>query len=610
VDALRALNAREVIIALDADFRSNPHVAKGLALAVKVYREAGLTVCVETWDPSSAKGIDDALMAHATLTRHEGDAVDRVVNSAQPSHAKGKTTLSTGATERVNAAQASATGQGAPSGVSHGALSDSLTLRFERGDAVEIAHALIAELSAESIDHADCVVYDRGSFYVYDPGRGIYTERTQSELFQCVSRYAGSIVGPKDKPLSLSDRDIRGAIHAASQLVYRKDFFDSAPRGVVFSNGFVTVREGSVITLPHSPEHRAAHAIACEYAGAPTDDDIDLWLRTMREVFRRPIEDEKGNLTGIDELDTDKCMDLFQEFAGAALMGYATSYAACLVLQGPGNDGKSTLLHVLRALFPASAVSSIPPQSWSRGFLLAGLAGKRLNVVSELPSQDLMDSERFKAVVSGDALTAERKHQDPFTTAFEAGHLFACNELMNTRDQTRGFWRRFVVIPCVREFSADEVKRDHHKAIIANELSGVAAWAIEGAARLARQGAYTNPESAKQAKKDWQHESDQVRQWVDDCCVEMPKDAPATEKSTIDALYACYRAWGTATGHAGVARNKLAQRIKGLGYESRMKVARLYRLRLNERWEKIMSEHTQNGEKGLTYGRRNAYHAN
>jgi hypothetical protein len=90
----------------------------------------------------------------------------------------------------------------------------------------------------------------------------------------------------------------------------------------------------------------------------------------------------------------------------------------------------------------------------------------------------------------------------------------------------------------------------------------------------------------------------------------MPKDAPATEKSTIDALYACYRAWGTATGHAGVARNKLAQRLKGLGYESRMKVARLYRLRLNERWEKIMSEHTQNGEKGLTYGRRNAYHAN
>jgi hypothetical protein len=359
-------------------------------------------------------------MAHATLTRHEGDAVDRVVNSAQPSHAKGKSALSTGATERVNTAQASATGQGAPSGVSHGALSDSLTLRFERGDAVEIAHALIAELSAESIDHADAVVYDRGSFYVYDPGRGIYTERTQSELFQCVSRYAGSIVGPKDKPLSLSDRDIRGAIHAASQLVYRKDFFDSAPRGVVFSNGFVTVREGSVITLPHSPEHRAAHAIACEYAGAPTDDDIDLWLRTMREVFRRPIEDEKGNLTGIDELDTDKCMDLFQEFAGAALMGYATSYAACLVLQGPGNDGKSTLLHVLRALFPASAVSSIPPQSWSRGFLLAGLAGKRLNVVSELPSQDLMDSERFKAVVSGDALTAERKHQDPFTTAFEA----------------------------------------------------------------------------------------------------------------------------------------------------------------------------------------------
>lgn len=618
IDALRALNAREVIVALDADFRSNPHVAKGLALAVKVYREAGLTVCVETWDPSSAKGIDDALMAHVTLTRHEGDAVDRVVSGACEGSAKGKakpTMSTTPTTERVAPMRASA-GETAPS---HGVLSDSNPKCFDRGDAVEIAHALIDELTAESVkstegaDHADSVVYDRGSFYVYDTAHGIYTERTQSELFQRVSRYAGSIVGPKDKALSLSDRDIRGAIHAASQLVYRRDFFDSAPRGVVFANGFVTVRDGAVTILPHSPAHRAAHAIACEYTGAPTDDDIDLWLRTMREVFRRPIEDEKGNLTGIDEYDTDRCMDLFQEFAGAALMGYATSYAACLVLQGDGNDGKSTLLHVLRALFPASSISSIPPQSWSRGFLLAGLAGKRLNVVSELPSQDLMDSERFKAVVSGDTLTAERKHQDPFTTAFEAGHVFAANTLMSTRDQTRGFWRRFVVIPCMRQFADDEVKRDHHKTIIARELSGIAAWAIEGAARLARQGAYTSPESVKKAKDDWQKESDQMRQWAEDCCVPLPKDAPAREESTIETLYACYRAWSVTTGHPALARNKVAQRLKGLGYAHHTKMARLYRLRLNERWEKIMaerSEREQNGEKGLTYGRKPVYPSN
>ena len=615
VAVLKALNATTVRVALDADMRSNPHVARGLALAVKVYREAGFTVEIETWDPSSAKGIDDALSAGVALSVHAGDAVDRVVSEACEGSAKGKAKPTTPTTERVAPMRASA-GEAAPS---HGVLSDSNPKCFDRGDAVEIAHALIDELTAESVkstegaDHADSVVYDRGSFYVYDTAHGIYTERTQSELFQRVSRYAGSIVGPKDKALSLSDRDIRGAIHAASQLVYRRDFFDSAPRGVVFANGFVTVRDGAVTILPHSPAHRAAHAIACEYTGAPTDDDIDLWLRTMREVFRRPIEDEKGNLTGIDEYDTDRCMDLFQEFAGAALMGYATSYAACLVLQGDGNDGKSTLLHVLRALFPASSISSIPPQSWSRGFLLAGLAGKRLNVVSELPSQDLMDSERFKAVVSGDTLTAERKHQDPFTTAFEAGHVFAANTLMSTRDQTRGFWRRFVVIPCMRQFADDEVVRDHHKTIIARELSGIAAWAIEGAARLARQGAYTNPESVKKAKDDWQKESDQMRQWVEDCCVPLPRDAPARDESTIETLYACYRAWSVTTGHPALARNKVAQRLKGLGYAHHTKMARLYRLRLNERWEKIMaerSEREQNGEKGLTYGRKPVYPSN
>jgi hypothetical protein len=143
--------------------------------------------------------------------------------------------------------------------------------------------------------------------------------------------------------------------------------------------------------------------------------------------------DESGEVAGLDEDDTLGSVDLIHEFAGASLFGAATVYAVSLVLHGPGNDGKSTILNVLRSLFPPSSVCSIAPQDWTRGFLLAGLAGKLLNVVNELPEREMMEGARFKAVTSGDPLTAERKFGDPFTMRVVAGELFAANDLFPTR---------------------------------------------------------------------------------------------------------------------------------------------------------------------------------
>ena len=290
----------------------------------------------------------------------------------------------------------------------------------------------------------------------------------------------------------------------------------------------------------------------------------------LSEVFRRRGDDPLA-----DQLDTEACVQLLQEFAGACLLGFAASYAVCLVLVGPGNDGKSKVLAVLRGLFPERSICAVPPQSWSRGFLLAELAGRRLNVVTELPERDIMDSERFKAVVAGDPMTAERKFGDPFQLVPLAGHLFAANDLPGTRDQSKGFWRRFAVIPCTRQFQPDEEVKNYDRLVLAEELAGVAGWAVEGAARLQRQGRYTQPVSATQAKLDWQLDSDQVRQFVDDCA-RLDEGA----ETPIDELYEAFVEWCRKTGHVGMNRNRFGARLRSLGYWRRTKIARFYVLRL------------------------------
>jgi len=475
---------------------------------------------------------------------------------------------------------------------------------FDRGDSVELAAALVADLRAFAPDGGDIAcVYDRGTFWAYNPAVGIYEERDLPAMLRLCAAYAGTPTGPKGKPLSLSDGAIKGAVKVASWQLARPGFFDAAPRGMVFANAFVTAREGRVIVEPHSPEHRAIHALPVAYA--PGSQPV-RWLAMLREIFRRVVDLEDGSppeeVLRLDREDTDACVDLLQEWTGCTLLGEATARAICMILTGNGNDGKSSILSVLRALFPPSSVCSIAVQDWSRGFLLAGLAGKRLNVVSELPERELIDGDRFKAVVAGDPLTAERKNQDPFDLVCEAGHIFACNALPATRDQSRGFWRRFVVIPCERSFTEAEAVRDLWRTIISEELAPIAAWAIEGAARAQGLKSFTSPESSTRAKAEWQHETDQVRQCVEECFAVLPPSTPSAEESTIADLYGIYRAWCATTGHAPMVRNRLAQRLKGLGHEHRTKAARLYRLRVVAAWQ-------GKGAQGLLPGAERGYRA-
>jgi P4 family phage/plasmid primase-like protien len=454
---------------------------------------------------------------------------------------------------------------------------------FDRGDSVELAHALLADLRAQAPEAGpDAVVYDRGSVWVYDPARGVYGERDRSDLVRALATFAGSPCGPKGKPLSLSDGAIKGAIFTAQNLAARPGYFDAAPHGVACANGFVRVDGGAASVSPHSPAHRATHALEVTYDPAAV---CPMWDDALREILRRQVVDESGEVAGLDEDDTLGSVDLIHEFAGASLFGAATVYAVSLVLHGPGNDGKSTILNVLRSLFPPSSVCSIAPQDWTRGFLLAGLAGKLLNVVNELPEREMMEGARFKAVTSGDPLTAERKFGDPFTMRVVAGELFAANDLFPTRDQSAGFWRRFIVVPCTRSFSQSEVVHDLWRKIAAEETAGILARVVEGYARLQGNGRYTTPESSTRAKAEWQVSSDQVRQFVEECCNEVPPGAPSSERATAAELYPVYRAWCGTVGHTPVSQITLAKRLKGLGYFKRVGSAKTYMVRVSAAWQ-------------------------
>jgi putative DNA primase/helicase len=186
----------------------------------------------------------------------------------------------------------------------------------------------------------------------------------------------------------------------------------------------------------------------------------------------------------------------------------------------------------------------------------ADLANARLNSVSELPGRAIVESADFKAIVTGELVSARHPYGRGFNFACRAGHVFLANRLPDTADQSLGFWRRFVIIKFNRNFipggpttskqEAPAKGRDTMIAELMAELPGIWAWALEGARRLLARARFEKPSSHHEAIAEWRRNTDPVQDFVESCC------KPAVEAETwarSRALYEAYRRWAEATGH-------------------------------------------------------------
>jgi P4 family phage/plasmid primase-like protien len=427
-----------------------------------------------------------------------------------------------------------------------------------RGDAPELGRLLLHVVRGDSSAEP---VHDGTALWRYNDATGVWESLDEKVLYRIVCTFAGTPAGLPPKPLKLSDSAIRGAISAAVASAWNPGFFTDERAGIAFANGFATIDEGQAVLLPHAAEHRARYRL--EYTYDP-DARAEQWSTFLEEIWRDCSEDDRAGRIA-----------LIEEWIGAALLGLGTRYQKCMLLIGEaGANGKSTLLSVLRSLFPKTAVRSVGPQLWGNPFSLAELAGARLNVVNELPDADVVEGEIFKAVISGDAVQAQRKHKDPFDLISRAAQAFACNALPGTRDQSGGFWRRWAVLTFPRTFAESEQDRTLSERLRA-ELPAITAHVLRAVVRLVARGRYQLPESSDEALEEWREDSDQVRQWLRECC-----DENTAAETPLADLYPIYAGWSRAHGHRALASNKLAQRLRAMGLFYKSKLGRYYRVSL------------------------------
>jgi putative DNA primase/helicase len=229
---------------------------------------------------------------------------------------------------------------------------------------------------------------------------------------------------------------------------------------------------------------------------------------------------------------------------------------------GDGSNGKGVVSQVAEAVMPPGSCCAIPPQDFSQEYRRALLAGKLLNVVSELPEADILESESFKDVIAGDSTTGREIRQSPFTFRPIAGHLFSANRLPGTVDQTHGFWRRFVLVTFNRTFLENEQDPELAERLINEELPAIVAWFLAGAQRVQLLKHYTIPASHAAALEKWKQNADQILSFIEAKCDRLEPNTDEHLWEPADGLYQRYRTWAGDNGHKALASNKFAERMR------------------------------------------------
>jgi putative DNA primase/helicase len=275
----------------------------------------------------------------------------------------------------------------------------------------------------------------------------------------------------------------------------------------------------NLATAPHGREYYATIAMGVSF-DPDGEHRCDRWQSFLRETVQTP----------------EAIMQL-QEFAGYCLIR-TSKFGKCLLLLGPGSDGKSLYLKILRKLVGPENCAAVSFADLEDQFLRSSIYGKLLNISTEVGSK-AMESPYFKAIATGDPIGAAFKHKDAFSFTPFCKLAFASNKMFRVLDNSDGFFRRLLPVTWKRQFLEDDPDTDPDlENTLEGELSGIFEWALVGLHRLLKQGRFTRSEETLKVLREYRRLNNPVTAFVEDEC-QIGEEYNASK----DDLYKRFRAY-------------------------------------------------------------------
>jgi putative DNA primase/helicase len=195
----------------------------------------------------------------------------------------------------------------------------------------------------------------------------------------------------------------------------------------------------------------------------------------------------------------------------------------CLLLLGPGGNGKSIFLTIVKLLLGEKNVSSHSIQKLCYDkFTTIQIKDKYANICADLPHKELLNTGVFKALVSGDPVEGYTKHVQETTTLEPfCKYIFSANHTppVASEEDCHAWYRRFVFVDFKRIFTPeDSIPRQEllAKLTTPEELNGFLNYALDGYERLHKNGEISNRPSVAEIRLQYIRHSDTAIAYFED----------------------------------------------------------------------------------------------
>lgn len=372
----------------------------------------------------------------------------------------------------------------------------------------------------------------RDTLYVYTDVDGIYEPHGESFIEQEVERLVGA--------WSTNQRvnEIIGKIERRSRVNKRE--LETAPERLACSNGILDLTTGEL--HPHDPDEYHQTMVDVAYdpdAECPAIDDF------LHDVVA----------------GQDVTM-LYRLIAHCLYKEYAAEKAAMLL--GDGRNGKSVFLSLVEAFLGDWNVANQSLQALNEDEWAANnLVGKLANVHPDMSDQTVETMQMFKKLTGRDTVSANVKFEEPVKFENYATLIFACNRMPVLKDDTRGNWRRWILIDFPYTFEPGAENTEPKQKLMdrltqESELQGllnrcveeISSWAaVEDAAW------FPNAPGWEQSRRRIRRAAEPVYDFAHACL----DDAEGYE--TTDAVRRAYQEYASSEGLPPMSREAFGRKL-------------------------------------------------
>lgn len=308
------------------------------------------------------------------------------------------------------------------------------------------------------LEHVKLIIFQDNFFYRYK--NGVWQPTTDRQ----VTRTIRNVINRAKPDLYQRQMGIN-IVEMLKLAAPEKNRMDTHSKMINLLNGMIDLESYRIIA--HSPDYYSTVQIPMIYG---EEAQCPKFLKFLHEIF----EDDAERIS------------LIQELMGYILTSETKVHKA-FFFHGEGANGKSVLLEIISMLAGRQNVSNLSLKDLEKPFNRAVLIGKTLNIATENEvSSRGFNSQFLKAIVSGDSIMVEKKYQDAFSYSPICKLIFATNNLPASLDCSYGFYRRIVIIPFNKRFTA-ETADVYLKKKLEEELPGILNWSLAGLKRLRQQ---------------------------------------------------------------------------------------------------------------------------